>query len=149
LWPPLKLLTQDTKFFFTLDCGTNGLAVHTASYGVDTTFPYDTLNQALDPGGSATTHDAPAKTCFSYNYDVSYSGNFQMYLMFRPYEGIPVPLKQISWNWAASAGSASNLQWSLIYSNSVITVNNQEVLNFPQWTQNGTNYVVMTNNSCN
>ena len=77
-------------------CGTNGLTIHKISYGMDTTFPYSSLNGALMSGSSDFAEDAPATTCTSLNNHVAYSANFQMYLMFQPYEGIPVPLKKIS-----------------------------------------------------
>jgi hypothetical protein len=130
-------------------CLTNGTSVHATSKGMDTTFPFDALNSAFYD--SASAFDAPATTCLSNDVHAAYSANFQIYLMFQAMDvaSIPVPLKMISWNFSGSASTNHPPEWSLTSSNINITVNNQQTADFPQWSQNVTNYVRVTNDICN
>jgi hypothetical protein len=138
-----------TSNLVTEHCYTNGNSVHRMGFGLDGHCPYASLNGAL-MDTSDSTHDAPTTTCPSTCFQAAYNGNFQMYAMFQAQSvpSIPVPLKVITWSWDASAATSTNSQWSVISSNAIITLNNQETLIYPQWSGNVTNYTSITNNTC-
>jgi len=129
-------------------CRTNGTSTHLGGNGLDTDYPYEDFGQDL--GRIQVAHDSPATNCRGEDYHVSDSGQYQTFLMFQPGEpsSIPVPLRVIKWSWSGSADADTNHQWSLTTSNATISVNNQDTITFPTWTNNVMNAAVITNNIC-
>ena len=130
------------------DCGTNGLTAHVTGSGLDNAvdgLPRNLIyNQYFDePGG----------TCEDGNNHEAISDSFQTYLMFNPEtsSSIVIPLKLIAWNWSGEADSAG--VWHLTSSNHHISINDQDAMSFPTWTNtiiNGSSNgkTITTNNIC-
>jgi hypothetical protein len=113
---------------------TNGLSHTNAPVANELDNDYPVKN--LGNGNGTVFSDCPGISGFPANYiQISKSQSFRTVLMFLPDESdyIPVPIKEIDWNWSASI-SFTNGQWVLTSSNATITVNNQDTLNFPAWT---------------
>ena len=94
---------------------------------------YPTKN--LGDGNGTVFSDAPSYNGFPTNYSqISAFTSFRTVLMFLPDESdfIPVPIKEIDWNWSATI-SFTNGQWTLTSSNAAITANNLDTLVFPAW----------------
>jgi hypothetical protein len=113
--------------------GTGGSTTTASESGLDNEFPTGSLGE----GDGALFSDCPGigySTSYLTNFvQFSTSESFRTVAMFEPFEGIPVPIKEIDWNWSGSV-SLTNGQWVLSSSNAVITVNNQDTPTFQTWT---------------
>jgi hypothetical protein len=110
---------------------TDGSTLTINTNGLDNYYPAKNLGT----GNGTVFSDAPGIGGFPTNYiQISRSENFKTVLMFLADEPevIPVPMKEIDWNWSGSI-SFTNNEWFLTSSNAAITANNQDTLSFPTW----------------
>jgi len=59
--------------------------------------------------------------------------SFRTVIMFEQFQGLPIPIKEVSWNWSGTV-SLTNSQWVLTSTNAAISTNNHATLVFPTWT---------------
>jgi hypothetical protein len=116
----------------------DGSTVIKSDAGLDNTFPY----QHMGDGDGVLAHDSPGNG-FNSDYltnfvQFSASGSFRQVLVFECFGGMPVPIKEICWNWSGSV-SLTNGDGVLTSSNATITVNNHPTTTFPAWTNLVTN----------
>jgi len=122
---------------------TDGYAVQLIGVGVDTTYPYNTYGQFI-----GNDYDSPVTGLELFVRKLWKSDDLRMVLMFQPVitngpntNTIPVPLKEIHWNWIGTATNAnppgSTPDWQpTTPANAAITTNNLNTFSFPQWTNN-------------
>jgi hypothetical protein len=94
---------------------------------------YPTMNLGA---GDGVFSDSPAIGGFSTNLvQVSKSEGFRTVVMFLPDEpqAIPVPIKEIDWNWSGNA-IVTNSHWILTSSNATVSIENQNTYLYPTWT---------------
>lgn len=112
---------------------TDGSVITTNETGLDNTYPY----QDMGNGDGTVSSDSPG-VGYTSNYltnvvQFSVSNNFRTAIMFQCFDCMPVPMKEISWNWSGVV-SLTNGDWILTSSNAIITVNNHRTTEFPVWT---------------
>ncbi|MGH7989517.1 MAG: hypothetical protein ACREDS_04885 [Limisphaerales bacterium] len=111
----------------------DGSIVTTNKSGLDNFFP----TKDMGDGDGVLFSDLPGiaydSTDLTNVVQFSTSESFRTVLMFQPFGGIPVPIKEIDWNWGGVV-SLTNSQWVLTSSNAAITINNQATTTFPTWT---------------
>jgi hypothetical protein len=116
----------------------DGSTVTKSESGLDNTYPY----QDMGDGDGTTTHDAPGvgyTSSYLTNFvQLSVSGNFRQVLMFQCFGGMPVPMKEISWNWSGTV-ALTNGDGVLTSSSATITENNHPTTAFPNWSNLVTN----------
>jgi hypothetical protein len=100
--------------------------------GLDNIYPY----QILGDGDGSSAIDNPGFNLFTNDIRVVTTQSFRMILLFRPDEpSIPVPIKQIDWQWTGTA-TTNSTSWVLVQPGSIgtITANNQNTMSHPTWT---------------
>jgi hypothetical protein len=111
----------------------DGSIISTNKTGLDGSYPYDSMGE----GDGVLTYDSPGVGCTSSyltNFvQFSLSGSFRQVLMFQCFGGMPVPMKEILWNFSGTV-SFTNGDWILTSSNASITANNRATTTFPNWT---------------
>ena len=111
----------------------DGSTITTNETGLDNTYPY----QEMGEGDGVTTHDFPGvgySSSYLTNFvQFSVSASFRQVLMFQVFWGMPVPMKEVLWNYSGTV-SRTNGDWILTSSNASITVNNRATTVFPNWT---------------
>jgi hypothetical protein len=125
----VQTIIQDTRSMTRIDNSTTT----TNETGLDGGFPTGSLGE----GDGVLFSDCPGSG-YSASYLTNYvqftvANSFRTVAMFVPFGGIPVPIKEIYWNWSGSV-SLINSQWSLTSSNATITINNRDTPSFPIWT---------------
>jgi hypothetical protein len=110
----------------------DGSTVTTNEFGLDNTYPY----QEMGDGDGVMTCDAPGvgyTSSYLTNFvQLSVSENFRQVLMFQCYGGMPVPMKEVCWNWAGTV-ALTNGDGVLTSSSATITINNNPTTAFPNW----------------
>ncbi len=112
---------------------TDGSIVTKSTNGLDNIFPY----MSLGDGEDTTTSDGPGSSVLTNDTQVSISQTFKMVLLFDSFPpSIPIPLREVDWNWSGVAVTNGNGGWALITANSqaAITGNNINTTTFPVWT---------------
>jgi hypothetical protein len=114
---------------------TNGAVQQTLSgSGLDTLYPY---------ASGSSTEDSPRSIFGPCDFSAfSINDSFTMWLMFQPggTGSIWVPLREVSWNWAGSAGRITTCGWLLTGSSHSNNPADQDSTTFPQWTTNITSF---------
>ena len=100
-------------------------------YG-DTPIPYARL-QGLTPG------DSPNEPLPDSGYlQCDATNTFEMWMMFQPNNGIPVPLCSVNWSWSGIAtnvpfGDGSTVTWSLANGTDNVSPVDPDTQTFPVW----------------
>jgi hypothetical protein len=125
----VQVLTADA-IQYTL---TNGATTNLSQTGLDNRYP----TWHLGDGDEVAVGDAPG-TGLNGVVAASYATSFRTLLMFQPtYDfSIPVPVREIIWNWSGQAVTNGAGGWTTVQSNCFarLTVTNRDTLEFPYWT---------------
>jgi hypothetical protein len=124
----------------------NATTVTVTAQGLDGAFPYTNFTSTAggNTGDSPGTPLGPSDTLSPLVYvsSVTYSGQYNHYLFFKPAEAgsIPVAVKRIGWQFSMQAinSGASSSADTLVSSNctATVTADNVPVTGNPEWTNN-------------
>ena len=112
--------------------GTNHLPAVLTTNGLDNDYPV--LN--MGSGNGTVFYDGPALGFPTNLIQASKNESFRTVLMFIPDEPqvvIPVPIREVDWNWSANA-IFTNGQWTLVSTNAAVTLTDHDTYTYPTWT---------------
>ena len=106
---------------------------------LDTTYPYIKTNE----DGLVDTSGLELPNGNEY-VQGQQSDIFEMWMMFQPSNGIPVPLRAVNWFWSGSAtnvifGGGPAVDWSLESGTNSVNPQGSDTEIFPVWNSNLTN----------
>ena len=109
------------------------LQEHIGPY-LDTTYPYITFlnGNPVDDPGMELPNGSEYALC-------QQSDTFEMWMMYQPSNGIPVPLRAVNWSWTGSATNYLGLSWMLKQGTNTVNPADFPTTTFPQWNSNVTN----------
>ena len=109
------------------------LQEHAGPY-VDTSYPYKALSNGnpVDTPGTELPNGNEYVECMD-------SDTFEMWLMYQPTNGIPVPIRAVNWSWTGSATNYLGLTWMLKQATNSVNPVDFPTSTFPQWNSDVTN----------
>ena len=93
--------------------------------------PFGDLPSPYGEFNGVNPYDSPSLEILSPNVGGSAAGSYEMFMMFQPPGGCPVPLRAVTWSWSAIVTKNSG-QWSGASTNS-IDPPDYSTTSFPTW----------------